>query len=55
MLGLLFGKALKANLFNAPTVAAAFILGGFVILWAERRNHVIRVTSVDEHVAHTMR
>ena len=48
LLGLLFGKALKANLFNAPTVAAAFILGGFVILWAERRNHVVRVTSVDD-------
>ena len=48
VLGLLFGKALKANLFNAPTVAAAFILGGFVILWAERRNHVVRVTSVDD-------
>ncbi len=48
LLGLSFGKALKANLFNAPTVAAAFILGGFVILWAERRNHVIRVTSVDD-------
>jgi len=48
VLGLLFGKALKAHLFNAPTVAAAFIVGGFVILWAERRNHRIRVTSVDD-------
>ena len=48
VLGLLFGKALKSHLFNAPTVAAAFIVGGFVILWAERRNHRIRVTSVDD-------
>jgi undecaprenyl-diphosphatase len=48
VLGLLFGKALKANLFNAPTVATTFILGGFVILWAERRTHAVRVQSVDE-------
>ena len=48
MLGLLFGKFLKAHLFNAPTVATTFILGGFVILWAERREHAIRVRSTDE-------
>jgi undecaprenyl-diphosphatase len=29
-------------------VALAFIIGGFVILWAERRQHVVRVTSVDD-------
>jgi undecaprenyl-diphosphatase len=51
VLGLLFGKALKAHLFNAPTVAAAFIVGGFIILWAERRNHSVRVTSVDDMTA----
>jgi len=51
VLGLLFGKALKANLFNAPTVATTFILGGFIILWAERRKHRIRVESVDEMTA----
>jgi len=48
VLGLLFGRALKAHLFNAPTVAATFIAGGLVILWAERRKHVIRIESVDE-------
>jgi undecaprenyl-diphosphatase len=48
ILGLLFGKAIKAYLFNAPTVAATFILGGLFILWAERREHRIRVESVDE-------
>ena len=48
VLGLLFGKFLKAHLFNAPTVATTFILGGFVILWAERREHAIRVRSIDE-------
>jgi undecaprenyl-diphosphatase len=48
VLGVLFGKMLKANLFNAPTVAVTFILGAFVILWAERRQHAVRVNSVDE-------
>lgn len=48
VLGLLFGKVIKAYLFNAPTVAATFIIGGVVILWAERREHRIRVESVDD-------
>jgi len=51
VLGLLFGKALKASLFNAPTVATAFNVGGLIILWAERRNHTVRVTSVDQMTA----
>jgi undecaprenyl-diphosphatase len=29
-------------------VALAFILGGVFILWAERRQHVIRIQSVDD-------
>ncbi|MDP3171856.1 MAG: undecaprenyl-diphosphate phosphatase [Polaromonas sp.] len=37
ILGLLFGKAIKANLFTPVVVATAFIIGGFIILWAERR------------------
>ena len=48
ILGLLFGKAIKAHLFNAPVVAAAFIIGGLVILWAERREHCIRIESIDD-------
>ena len=48
LLGLAFGKLLKAHLFNAPTVATTFILGGLIILWAERRNHTVRVQSVDD-------
>ena len=41
LLGLLFGKAIKANLFNPVVVASTFIVGGLVILWAEKRqlNH----------------
>ena len=48
VLGLAFGKAIKAALFNPVAVASAFIVGAFIILWAERRQHVIRVESVDE-------
>ena len=37
VLGLLFGKAIKAHLFNPVVVATTFILGVLVILWAEKR------------------
>jgi undecaprenyl-diphosphatase len=37
LLGLLFGKFIKVSLFNPVVVATTFILGGFIILWAERR------------------
>lgn len=46
--GLLFGDFIKARLFNATTVASAFIAGGLIMLWAERREHRIRVASVDD-------
>jgi undecaprenyl-diphosphatase len=48
VLGLLFASRIKAYLFAPMPVALAFIIGGFVILWAERRQHVVRVTSVDD-------
>jgi len=48
VLGLLFGKAIKAHLFNPIAVASTFILGGLIILWAERRQHRTRFESVDE-------
>lgn len=48
LLGLVFGNAIKTLLFNPTTVAIAFIVGGIVILWAERREHRIRVESVDD-------
>ena len=48
VLGLLFGKAIKENLFTAGVVATTFIIGGLVILWAERRPpSAIRVHSVE--------
>jgi undecaprenyl-diphosphatase len=37
VLGLLFGKAIKAHLFTPTVVASTFIVGGFIILWAEAR------------------
>jgi undecaprenyl-diphosphatase len=47
-LGLLFGKHIKAALFKPMPVALAFIVGAFVIIWAEKREHKIRVDSVDD-------
>ena len=37
VMGLLFGKAIKAHLFTPLVVATTFIIGGFIILWAEKR------------------
>jgi len=49
LLGLLFGKAIKAHLFTPVVVASAFIVGGFIILWAERRpSSAVRIESVDD-------
>lgn len=49
VLGLLLGKGIKAHLFTPWVVATTFILGGFVILWAEGRRHPpVRINSVDE-------
>ena len=49
ILGLLFGKAIKAHLFTPVVVASTFIIGGFIILWAERRPAgSVRVQTVDD-------
>ena len=51
VLGLLFGKAIKANLFTPVVVASTFIIGGFIILWAEKRQKdnpaVARINEVE--------
>ncbi|KAF1047090.1 undecaprenyl-diphosphate phosphatase [Xylophilus sp.] len=48
VLGLLFGKAIQAHLFTPVVVATTFILGAFVILWAEKRPpSAVRVQTVD--------
>ena len=49
LLGLLLGKAIKAHLFTPTVVASTFILGGFIILWAERRpQSATRIAEVDD-------
>jgi undecaprenyl-diphosphatase len=49
VLGVLFNKSIKAHLFTPAVVATTFILGAFVILWAERRPaSTVRINSVDE-------
>ncbi len=49
VLGLLLGKMIKAHLFTPTVVASAFIVGGFIILWAEKRQSTaVRVNSVDD-------
>jgi undecaprenyl-diphosphatase len=48
ILGLAIGKAIKAHLFQPVPVALAFIVGAFVILWAEKRPHKIRIEQIDD-------
>jgi undecaprenyl-diphosphatase len=48
LLGLAFAGAIKQHLFNAVPVALAFIVGGLIILWVERRPRRTRVESVDD-------
>ncbi|MBA2483306.1 MAG: undecaprenyl-diphosphate phosphatase [Nitrosomonas sp.] len=48
ILGLLFIKTIKFYLFHPLPVAMALIIGGLLILWAERRDHVVDVEQVDE-------
>jgi undecaprenyl-diphosphatase len=48
IVGLMFISTIKAYLFNAISVAVMLILGGFIILWAERRQHNVRVHDVDD-------
>ena len=55
VLGLLFGKIIKAHLFTPVVVASTFIIGGFIILWAEARQKnnatAVRVQDVDKMTA----
>jgi undecaprenyl-diphosphatase len=52
ILGLAFSRVIKAHLFAPVPVASAFVVGAFVILWAEwrqRRNPAtVRIESVDQ-------
>lgn len=49
VLALLFGKYVQEHLFTPVIVATTFILGGFVILWAENRPaSATRVQMIDD-------
>jgi undecaprenyl-diphosphatase len=48
VLGFLFIKTIKAYLFQPFTVAIAFIVGGLVIFWVEKRTMSTRIESVDD-------
>ena len=48
VLGLMFHSTIKALLFNPITVAIALIVGGFIILYVEKRAYHPRINSVDE-------
>ncbi|MDO9465958.1 MAG: undecaprenyl-diphosphate phosphatase [Thiobacillus sp.] len=48
VLGFLFYKQIKYYLFNPIVVASALVIGGVLILWAERRKHVISTPTVDD-------
>lgn len=48
VIGFLFISQIKHYLFNATVVAVALIVGGVLILWAERRQHVVRVKEVED-------
>lgn len=55
ILGFMFNKVIKEELFSPVPVALAFIAGGLVILWIEKRNRVspaaVRIDSVDDMTA----
>jgi undecaprenyl-diphosphatase len=48
VLGLAVGGMIKAHLFKPVPVAIAFIVGGLIILWVERRERPQRVATVDD-------
>lgn len=50
ILGFLFYKQIKTYLFNPIVVASALVIGGILILWAERRRHVVTTETVDDLV-----
>lgn len=48
IIGLSLGDQIKAYLFNAITVALALIVGGIIILWAEKRPHQMKAQEVED-------
>ena len=50
VIGFFVYKSIKAYLFNGPVVATAFIVGGLIILWVEKRANPAppRIVDVDQ-------
>ncbi|ERI52467.1 undecaprenyl-diphosphate phosphatase [Pseudomonas sp. AOB-7] len=48
ILGLAFADLIEHWLFNPITVATALIVGGIVMIWAEKREHEIKAETVDD-------
>ncbi|ART64351.1 undecaprenyl-diphosphate phosphatase [Kushneria marisflavi] len=48
ILGLLLADTIEHWLFNPITVATALIIGGFIMLWAEKREHTVKAETVDD-------
>ena len=48
VLGVIFANLIHHYLFNPITVATALVVGGVIMLWAERRQHEVHAESVDE-------
>lgn len=48
ILGLAFGSIIKTHLFKPVPVALAFIIGAYIILWAEKRTHKVTIETVDD-------
>ena len=48
VLGVIFADLIHAYLFNPITVATALVVGGLIMLWAERRQHQVHAETVDD-------
>lgn len=48
VLGVIFSDLIHHYLFNPITVAAALVVGGIIMLWAEKRQHQVHADTVDE-------
>ncbi len=48
VLGVAFADTIHEYLFNPITVATALVIGGVIMLWAEKREHQVRAETVDD-------
>lgn len=56
VIGVIFSDLIHDFLFNPITVATALVIGGVVMLWAEKRSHAIQADTVDDmHWTHALK